>query len=237
MSIGTFSTIGLWLREETLWERIIDKSTHLRNVNRQDFYRLAIQMAISAVAYHEVAHIVRGHNGYIYAGKLISDEIEIARRKICEVDADKWCSFLLGGDILQNAKHLSLALYNTEKIYPHVAKELFEVLSVGLYRYLAVYNHPESRPSTLYPHPLIRTMRIAIGASDNLETNQLVPSDALNRLTSVLNGLIIAEEYIEGPYGFLQRNWDLGEELMNFEKKYEKQLEELHKELIPFVPK
>ncbi|MCU7934913.1 MAG: hypothetical protein KZQ99_08545 [Candidatus Thiodiazotropha sp. (ex Dulcina madagascariensis)] len=236
MSIGTFSSIGAWLRDEIIWQKLISKSTYMCKINSADFYRLAAQMTISALAYHEIVHIIKGHNGYINAGIRISDHERDSRKKICEVDADQWCSYLLGGDLLQSAKQLSHALFNTEKIHQSITIELLEVLSVGLYRTLAIFNHPDITPSSLYPHPLLRATRIAVGTADNIETSESVSYSTTKRLISVLNGLAYAEKYIKSENGITQKDWYIGQELMDFEHKYEGLLNQLQKELVPFIP-
>jgi len=182
-------------------------------------------------------HIIRGHFGYRLEGINISEEESAYRKKICEVDADKWSSYVLGGEILSHSKLIAQVLIGNEKSYPLIATELLEILSIALYRCFAVYNHPTVRYSSLYPHPLIRATRIAVSAGDNIERGDIDINTIFSRLNSVLNGLAYAEENIEKEFGVHQKSWDLGAELVAFESNYSSALKDLEKNLIPFVPR
>jgi hypothetical protein len=237
INYGTFANISTQLKDDSLWSTMIEKSSYVHNLPLPDLYILAAQITINALAYHEIAHIIRGHLSYYKDGKNISNQEGFSRKELCEVDADKWSSYLLGGDVLSLSKGIASHFFGVEQLFSPVASEILEILAISLYRCFAVYNHQAVKPSTLYPHPLIRAIRVAVGAADNLETSSVEPSIALARLSSILSGLSYAEDYINDTLNLPQREWDIGKEIINFEANYSDELKNLEHVLPPFFPK
>jgi hypothetical protein len=232
MHIGTFANIRSLLEPQELWNPFRRDLPFLTSLLPADFLRLVTHMVVSALAYHEVAHIMRGHTRYIEEAKARHDEVEATRRrKLCEADADKWSSYILGGDILHHARAISVANLGHDGAHQTIISELLQVLAVALYRCFAVFNRADFPPPSLYPHPLLRATSVAIGTADNVEHGDVEFSNVLRRLTKVLTGLSRGEGYVRDQLASIQRRWDIGTELLGFEHEYASALAELEREL------
>jgi hypothetical protein len=151
---------------------------------------------------------------------------------MCEVDADKWSSFLLAGVVRTQANELSAHSHIPFEVAVH---DVLALTSSCLYRWYAHFNTNAVRPPTYYPNPLLRALRVAIGASDNIDRGQTSPQIALARASAALSGLAAGETVVGRLAGPPQREFDLGSELISFEAKYNSALAELDKKLLRFT--
>lgn len=131
---------------------------------------------------------------------------------LCEADADKWCSYLIAPDLLAQAKGIRKALMFSVPI-ESVLREVLALYGTALHLWFAFFNQSTFPKSSFYPHPLIRSTRITIGAADNIPAAATVEPYAIDRSLSILNGLAAVEKSTLCSESSKQHPFDLAEEM------------------------
>ena len=194
-------------------------SLALRRLHVDDLTALAVSLTIATVLYHEVAHVFRFHLPYLTERKAAEPTSLPALTGLCEADADKWCSYLIAPELLAQAKGIHGAL----KLFVPIESVLREVLTlygIALHVWFAFFNQNAFSKSAIYPHPLIRSTRITIGAADNIPITTTEEPHAMDRALSVLNGLAAVEQAMMCPASSKQHPFDLAEELIAVNAKF-----------------
>lgn len=227
---GTFFNIKNWMNGTELFNSMLADSyigINL-NINLSKITEISTDLTVKALIYHEFAHIMRGHHGYINDAEDNNDKKE--RRKKCEIDADKWSAYVLVSDIHKHVRNLA-DNYGGD-VYL-ISDCILEIMAASLYRCFSFYNQICTPETPYNPHPLIRATRISVGVGDNLLPTETFDLRALTRLQKILDGLSRAEAYVSTPME--QKDWDLAKiiELTNSENNLQNGFE---KELVPFAP-
>jgi hypothetical protein len=235
MHIGTFEKFTELLSNAALWEPLMPRLKYLSRLIEADFWRLAVYMTVYAIACHECAHIFRGHLDFLDSLPRTDPSRLLEGRKLCEVDADKWGSFVLAGKVQMQASDISQQMRGSQTGKDDIALEILTTLGAGLYRCNSLYNQVGTEHPSFYPHPFLRVANVTIGAADNLS-----PANGFDqirqRLVSVLIGMERAEEFATKSGDLPQKAWDVATELIAFEKKFRARLEAFSVELAPFSP-
>lgn len=187
-------------------------SLALTKLHFDDLTALATSLTLATILYHEVAHVMRFHLPYLTERKEVEATSLPKLRGLCEADADKWCSYLIAPDLLAQAIGIREAL----KLSVPVEDVLHEVLTlygVALHLWFAFFNQKTFALSSIYPHPLIRSTRITIGAADNIPLEKDNIQCALGRAANVLDGLTAVEEISLRTDESRQHPFDLAKEL------------------------
>jgi hypothetical protein len=235
MNIGTFEKFTELLSSAQLWEPLMPRLKYLSRLVEADFRRLAVYMTVYAIACHEFAHIFRGHLDFMDSLPRTDPSRLLEGRKLCEVDADKWGSFVLAGKVQMQASGISQQMRGSQAARDDIALEILTMLGAGLYRCNSLYNQVGTKPLSFYPHPFLRVANVTIGAADNLSPANRF-DQIRQRLVSVLVGMARAEEFATKSAELPQKAWDVATELIAFEKEFRARLEAFSVELAPFSP-
>ena len=227
--LGTFPNVRDTLNVQDLVKEVPRPWVVLNRLRDADVLRLATYVITRAILFHEIAHIVRGHFPYLDRIKTEARTDSNAQRALCEVDADKWSSYVLAGDLWTHAKNLALQASIPLEI---AVQELLAFTASCLYRWYAHFNTSVFTAPTCYPHPLLRALRIAIGAADNIDRGETPPELALARASAALGGLSAGEIVVGRLTWPPQRDFDLGAEVIAFDVKYSSALTKLSRDLV-----
>jgi hypothetical protein len=194
-------------------------SLALRRLHVEDLTALAVSLIMATILYHEVAHVFRFHLPYLIERKAIEPTALPTLTGLCEADADKWCSYLIAPELSAQAKGIHEALRLFVPIEA-VLREVLTLYGIALHVWFAFFNQNVFPKSSIYPHPLIRSTRITIGAADNIPSTMIEKSNAMDRAISVLNGLAAVEQAMLCSAGSKQHSFDLAEELTAINAKF-----------------
>jgi hypothetical protein len=208
---------------------------YLSRITTPDFHRLAIYMVVYALVSHELAHVIRGHIDFLDSLPRADTSRLLEGRKLCEVDADKWGSYVLAVEVGTQAAGLSESMAGSQAAMHDIALDMLTVLGAGLYRCYSLYNQLGTQYPSLYPHPLLRAANVALGAADNFSPAK-GREQVRQRLASVLTGMARAEAFAAAAADLPQKAWDIGAELVSFERKFATRLKTFGAELGPFSP-
>lgn len=188
-------------------------SLALRKLHVDDLTALAVSLTVATILYHEVAHVFRFHLPYLTERKVAEPSALPTLTGLCEADADKWCSYLIAPELLAQAKGIHEALKSFVPI-ESVLREVLTLYGIALHVWFAFFNQSVFPKSSIYPHPLIRSTRITIGAADNIPLATTEKPHVMDRAISVLNGLAAAEQAMLCSTGSMQHPFDLAKELI-----------------------
>jgi hypothetical protein len=194
-------------------------SLSLRELHVDDLTALAVSLTVATILYHEVAHVFRFHLPYLTARRASEPTALPTLVGLCEVDADKWCSYLIAPELLAQAKGVHEALGLVVPI-ESVLSEVLILYGIALYLWFAFFNQTVFPKMSIYPHPLIRATRIAIGAADNIPPTTTDKAHLINRAHSVLAGLAAVEQSMLGSVSSKQHPFDLADELAAINAKF-----------------
>lgn len=184
-----------------------------------DLEDLTVSIIFATVLYHEVAHVTRFHLPYLTEIKRNEPDSLPSARGLCEADADKWAAYLISSDLLAQAAGISRALMLSIPI-ELVLREVLTLYGIGLHIWFAFFNQENFPVSSIYPHPLIRSTRITIGAADNIPGETASDSTVLDRAFSVLDGLAAVEQSLERSKESNQHPFDLASEMNAINEKF-----------------
>lgn len=173
-------------------------SLSLRRLHVDDLTNLAVSLVIATILYHEVAHIVRFYLPYLTECKANEPAKLSVLTGLCEAEADKWCSYLIAPDLLAQAKGINTTLGLSLSI-ELVLREVLALYGVALHLWFSLFNQDIFPKSSIYPHPLIRSTRITIGAAYNIPALTAETPHAINRACAVLDGLAAVEQAVIPP--------------------------------------
>lgn len=217
-NIGTAALARRILADNDFRMLLPDSCIVLRKFNQDDVLTLAISLIVCTLLYHEVAHVFRFHFPYkVEAEDKRQDMSEI--QGMCEVDADKWSSYLIAPEISAQAGGIWRALGKTAGL-ENILREVLCLYALALHLWFGFFNKATFNIQTFYPHPLIRSTRIAIGAADNIDRNSVNPHLAIGRATFVLQGLASVEQLLLSKSGTPQRQFDLADEMRVIEARF-----------------
>jgi hypothetical protein len=236
---GTFASAIEIAQQPELADLVRRECKSLAAVHPDDFIRLAAYQLAFALAYHEVAHIYRGHIGFKNSPELHSEtnhaaHVALWRAAMAEADADRWSSVLLAGNAISTARELRAAFLHREN-EELIAHELLLVAAACLYRQFARFNVFGFPYPTIYPHPLLRATSVAIGALDNLRRTDTPSPLLLQGFRKVITGLAEAEQSTQQSDPF-QQKWDIARELQAFNERYEEPLKSIGERLKEHSP-
>ena len=194
-------------------------SLALHRLHIDDLTALAASLTIATILYHEVAHVFRFHLPYLTERKAAEPISLPTLTGLCEADADKWCSYLIAPELLAQAKGIHEALRLFVPI-ESVLREVLTLYGIALHVWFAFFNQNTFPKSSIYPHPLIRSTRITIGAADNIPMTPTEEPHTMDRALSVLNGLAAVEQAMMRSAGSNQHPFDLAEELVAVNAKF-----------------
>lgn len=216
---GTSEVLRRTLINVEFWSLLPPTTFALRRLHVDNLTALAVSLTIATILYHEVAHVVRFHLPYLTERKAAEPTSLPTLTGLCETDADKWCSYLIAPDLLAQAKgiHENLRLFVPIE---SVLREVLTLYGIAIHVWFAFFNQNAFPKSSIYPHPLIRSTRITIGAADNIPTATTGEPHAMDRARSVLNGLAAVEEAMLRAAGSTQHPFDLAEELIAINARF-----------------
>lgn len=216
---GTCEVLRRELINADLRSLLSPTSLSLRRLHADDLTNLAVSLVMATILYHEVAHIVRFHLPYLTECKANEPAKLSVLTGLCEAEADKWCSYLIAPDLLAQAKgiHTTLGLSLSIEL---VLREVLALYGVALHLWFSLFNQDIFPKSSIYPHPLIRSTRITIGAADNIPALTAETPHAINRACAVLDGLAAVEQASMRSTGSKQHPFDLAEEMIAINEKY-----------------
>lgn len=217
---GTSATIRQILTDADFQSLIPSDFIAVPKLRAEDVTALAVSLTLMTILYHEVAHVSRFHLPYLVE-KERDDPVGLpTARGLCEADADKWASYLIAPELLAQANGIrrSLILPVSEEI---VLREVLTLYGIALHLWFTFYNQMDLPISSIYPHPLIRSTRIAIGVVDNLPTDrETVESIAIDRAASILHGLTAVELTPQRSESTQQHPFELSQELNDINDRY-----------------
>jgi len=217
---GTCEAVRYSLSEGNFQSLIPANFIALPKLHVDDLSALAVSITLATILYHEVAHVTRFHLPYLVEKKKEGLESLSNAKRLCEVDADKWASYLIAPELLAQARGINsaLKLRVPEEI---VLREVLTLYGIALHLWFAFDNHITLKKSSIYPHPLIRSTRITIGAADNIPTNSdVIESLSIERSISILNGLSAVENTHLRSIAAQQHSFELSKELFDINEKY-----------------
>ena len=214
---GTAELLSRELNRLDFWNLLSKESILRQRLCESELTALAVALTMGTIFYHEVAHIVRFHLPFLQERERTDLGEFNSWRNLCEVDADKWSSFLLAPEFLSQAKGIAKA-FNIRETEESLIHELLVLYGVVLHVWFAFFNQKRFHISSLYPHPLIRSTRIAIGVADNIPavSNQ----ERIHRASAVLKGLSVLEK-ANSLIAETQHPFELGRELNAINEKYQ----------------
>jgi len=217
---GTSETIRHILAEGEFHSLLPADSIALTKLHIDDISALAVSLTLATILYHEVAHVTRFHLPYLVEKEREEPESLQSARGLCEVDADKWASYLIAPDLLAQAKGIQKALMLPVPIET-VLREVLTLYGIALHLWFTYNNEINFRKSSIYPHPLIRSTRITVGAADNIPTeSEGMDPIAIERTISILNGLNAVEKTHLRSEGAMQHPFELSQELFSMNDKF-----------------
>lgn len=237
-NIGTAALIRRILVDANFHELLPNSCVLLRTLHPDDVLTIAISLILCTLLYHELAHVVRFHLPYKIscAGEMNRNMEEI--KGMCEVDADKWCSYLIAPEISSQAAGIKCAIANVLNMeQEHILREVLSLYGLVLHLWFSFFNKTMFRISSFYPHPLIRSTRIAVGAADNIDRKLIAPHLAIERAAFVLEGLASIEELLLSKAGIDQKPFDLADEMSAIETRFDEVSRVLDPELAEMVLK
>lgn len=217
-NIGTAALARRILVDNDFRTLLPDGCIALRKINQDDVLTLAISLIFCTLLYHELAHVFRFHFPYkTEAEDKQQDMNEV--QGMCEVDADKWSSYLIAPEISLHAAGIWRALGKFTSI-ENIVREVLCLYALALHLWFGFFNKKIFNIQTFYPHPLIRSTRIAIGASDNIDRDSSDISRAIERATFVLQGLASVEQLLLSDPSACQKPFDLADEMRAMEARF-----------------
>lgn len=191
----------------------------LCKIHADDLEDLTVSIVLATVLYHEVAHVIRFHLPYLTEIKKNNRDSLPSARGLCEADADKWAAYLISSDLLAQAEGIHRALMLPIPI-ELVLREVLTLYGIGLHVWFAFFNQEDFPVSSIYPHPLIRSTRVTIGAADNIPGETASNSTVLDRAFSVLDGLAVVEQFLDRSKESNQRPFNLASEMNAINEKF-----------------
>ncbi|CAK1712264.1 Peptidase U49-like protein [Vibrio crassostreae] len=217
---GTSETIRHILTEGDFNSLLPDDSIALSKMHVEDISALAVSLTLATILFHEVAHVTRFHLPYLVEKERAEPESLQNARGLCEVDADKWASYLIAPDLLAQAQGIHKALMLPVSIET-VLREVLTLYGIALHLWFTFNNEITFRKSSIYPHPLIRSTRITVGAADNIPTeSEKMEPIAIERTISILDGLNTVEKTRLRSEGAMQHPFELSQELYSINDKF-----------------
>lgn len=209
---GTIEVLRRTLIDAEFRSLMPPTSLALRKLHIDDLTALAASLTLATILYHEVAHVIRFHLPYRAERKAVEPSSLPTVTSLLEADADKWCSYLIAPVLLAHAEgiHEDLKLFVPIEA---VLREILTLYGIALHVWFAFFNQNVFPKSSIYPHPLIRSTRIAIGAADNIPTRMGDETHAMDRALSVFNGLAAVEHAMSSASSSMQHPFDLAQEL------------------------
>ncbi|MBV1872417.1 MAG: hypothetical protein KUG83_07705 [Gammaproteobacteria bacterium] len=218
---GTTEVIRRTLVNAEFRSLLPQTSFALSRLHVEDLTALAVSLTLATILYHEVAHVTRFHLPYLTECKETDPSSLPAMRGLCEADADKLCSYLIAPDLLAQAKGIHEALKLTESV-ESVLREVLILYAVALHLWFTFFNQRALPKASIYPHPLIRSTRITIGAVDNMQTAAIMEPCGIDRVFFILNGLDTVERSALRTGCVAQHSFDLATELNAINTRFEK---------------
>lgn len=216
---GTSEVIRRVLIKADFRSLLPPKSIALSRLHADDLTALAVSLTLATILYHEVAHVIRFHLPYLTERNEVEPNSLPTIRGLCEVDADKWCSYLIAPDLLAQANGIHDALMLPVPV-ESVLREVLTLYGVALHLWFSFFNQSIFPTSSIYPHPLIRSTRITIGAADNIPSGETTDYSSIDRSIYILDGLSAVEHFTLHPDGSEQRPFDLASELNSINLKF-----------------
>jgi len=217
---STSEVIRRTLTDSEFHSLLSAESIVLSKLHPDDLTSLAVSLTLATVLYHEVAHIVRFHRPHLVELERDDPDSLVTVKGMCEADADKWASYMIAPDLLAQAKGIKNALQLPISVEA-VLREVLILYGAALHLWFAFFNQSDYfSKSSIYPHPLIRSTRITIGAVDNLPDDGAINSNSLDLVHHILNGLGLAENSSLRSASSKQHSFDLADEMNAINEKY-----------------
>lgn len=218
-NIGTTELARRILIDNNFQTLLPDSCVALRTLHPDDVLTLAVSLILCTLLYHELAHVVRFHLPYKAE---CSDDIHQNMDELkgmCEVDADKWSSYLIAPELSAQAAGIRRALAKASDT-EHILREVLCLYALVLHLWFSFFNKTTFRIPSFYPHPLIRSTRIAVGAADNIDRTLIAPHLSIERAAFVLQGLASIEELLLSKADIAQKPFDLADEMRAIETRF-----------------
>ncbi|HHJ18394.1 MAG TPA: hypothetical protein ENJ84_00965 [Gammaproteobacteria bacterium] len=216
---GTCEVIRHALNNAEVRSLLPAKIKALRKLHVDDLEDLTVSLTLATILYHEVAHVNRFHLPYLAECKENSPESLPSARGLCEADADKWASFIIAPDLMAQAEGIHRTLMLSSPVEATL-REVLTLYGIGLHVWFSFFNQKDFPISSIYPHPLIRSTRITIGAADNIPGESASDSIVLDRALAVLDGLSAVEQSMERLQDSNQHPFDLTSEMNAINEKF-----------------
>jgi len=216
---GTSETIRHILVEGNFQSLLPANSIALSKLHIDDIYALAVSLTLASILYHEVTHVTRFHLPYLVEKKQEGVDAWKSAIKMCEVDADKWASYLIAPELLAQAKGIRSALRLAVPV-EIILREVLTLYGVAMHLWFTFNNESSFPRSSIYPHPLIRSTRMTIGAADNIPTETGdMEQFAIERAINILDGLNAVENTHLRNKNANQHPFDLAKEIFSINEK------------------
>ena len=231
LNSGTAEVLRKELIEAEVLSLLPKDSRALRSLHVDDLINFAITSVLATILHHESAHIVKFHFPFLLECKCADPNTFARFQALCEIDADKLASQLISIQLLDFAKGVADAC-GLPNCVDSVLNEVYVLYAVALHIWFSVFNRMPMPKASIYPHPLIRAARIAVGAADNDPSASNDLALTFSRGMYVLKGLANADEKISRSRSFEQRPFDLFDEMTLLNKKFEPLFAELDPKLV-----